>query len=50
MTLIVNGEIVAHAAAGEIAHATIAPDRCSFVRAISGASWSAPVYVGCPFQ
>jgi hypothetical protein len=47
VTIVVNGVIAARAGTGELVHVAIPRDRCAFVRAIVGRSWSAPIYVGC---
>jgi len=49
VTLLVNGEIVAHAESGATMTTKLPRGRCAVVRAIVGRSWSSGVYVGCGF-
>lgn len=48
LTLIANGVVVAHARPNEIVRADLS-DRCVLVRAIVEDSWSAPIWIGCPY-
>lgn len=47
-TYFVNGAIVAHGLSGETVSLPV-PGTCALVRAIVGQSWSAPIYVDCPW-
>lgn len=46
-TFVVDGQPVATAAPGEIVRLAVSPERCTLIRAITGASWSSHVRVGC---
>lgn len=48
VTYFVNGAIAAHGGDGELV-AVAVPGTCAIVRAVVGASYSAPVYVDCPW-
>jgi hypothetical protein len=47
VSFVVNGTIMASAAADEVASFRVPTDRCSIVRAIVGRSWSSGIYVNC---